>query len=145
VIGRGNTMRGDDGAGPRVVEALARRGLAGVETLAVHQLTPELAERIAGVDRVVFVDARLATRPDEACAWMPLEPARGGPSDGHVCTPGALLALAEWLFGRRPEARELTIPGLDMGFGESLSAPTDRECTAAVEQIASLLHEPPEG
>ena len=44
VIGIGNELRGDDGIGPRVVDAIPVR--AELETMTVHQLVPELADRI---------------------------------------------------------------------------------------------------
>jgi Ni,Fe-hydrogenase maturation factor len=40
VIGYGNTIRSDDGAGQAVAEALATHALPGVRTQTVHQLTP---------------------------------------------------------------------------------------------------------
>ena len=57
VIGYGNTLRSDDGAGQRVAEKIGQWELPGVGALAVHQLTPELAENIAQADAVIFVDA----------------------------------------------------------------------------------------
>ena len=33
VVGYGNTLRGDDGVGPRVAEAIGKRQLPGVRTL----------------------------------------------------------------------------------------------------------------
>ena len=43
VIGYGNTLRRDDGVGPKVVEALATENLPGVQPLVCPQLTPEIA------------------------------------------------------------------------------------------------------
>jgi hydrogenase maturation protease len=57
VIGYGNTLRGDDGVGPRVAEAVERLQLPGVRTLICQQLSPEHAEMISQAERVVFVDA----------------------------------------------------------------------------------------
>ena len=59
VIGVGNTLRGDDGAGIRVVEQI-RRSPDAPECLTVHQLTPELADTIRLHARVCFVDASIA-------------------------------------------------------------------------------------
>jgi hydrogenase maturation protease len=64
VIGYGNTLRGDDGAGPAVAQAIADRALPGVRSLAVPQLTPELAEIVAEANLVVFVDAALMAEDD---------------------------------------------------------------------------------
>jgi hypothetical protein len=47
VIGYGNTLRGDDGVGPRVAEAIEELNLPGVRTLVCQLLTPEFADPIA--------------------------------------------------------------------------------------------------
>ena len=57
VIVCGSTIRGDDGAGFRVADVVERKNLLGVNVIRVHQLTPELADDIAGAERTVIVDA----------------------------------------------------------------------------------------
>ncbi len=57
VIGYGNTLRGDDGVGPRVVEAIEKLNLPGVRTLVCQQLSPEYADPVSRAHTVVFVDA----------------------------------------------------------------------------------------
>ena len=57
VLGYGNTIRRDDGVGPKVADAIAALALAGVRTLACALLTPELADPISQVKAVIFVDA----------------------------------------------------------------------------------------
>jgi Ni,Fe-hydrogenase maturation factor len=57
IIGYGNTLRGDDGAGQRVAEMVSEWGLDEVRSLSVHQLTPELAEPISTAKLAIFVDA----------------------------------------------------------------------------------------
>ncbi|MCL4804536.1 MAG: hydrogenase maturation protease, partial [Anaerolineae bacterium] len=64
VIGYGNPLRGDDGVGWRVVEAL-EESLSASSLIAVHQLTPELAGTISEVGQVVFVDATAGNSPGE--------------------------------------------------------------------------------
>jgi hypothetical protein len=59
VIGYGNELRGDDGVGPAAARAVAAWNEPGVQGIATHQLTPELADAIAGAEEVVFVDARI--------------------------------------------------------------------------------------
>src|SRR5438128_1145642 len=114
VIGYGNELRRDDGVGPRLARAVAGEDWAGVMALAVHQLTPELADKIGTAEVVAFVDTTVdgaatgvTVRRVKPTAAMPL---------GHVSSPQALLALAEALSGRCPEAWLLTIPGHDFGF-----------------------------
>src|SRR5262245_30725916 len=55
VVGYGNELRGDDAVGPRVAQAVAAWDLPGVCGLAIHQLTPELAEILAAAARAIFV------------------------------------------------------------------------------------------
>ena len=57
VIGYGNTLRGDDGVGPRVAEAIHQLALPGVRALVCPMLTPELADPISRAHTVIFVDA----------------------------------------------------------------------------------------
>jgi hydrogenase maturation protease len=60
VIGYGNPLRGDGGAGFHVATEL-RRGRR--NAIPVPQLGPELVDEMAGAGRVVFVDADVATLP----------------------------------------------------------------------------------
>ena len=62
VIGFGNTLRCDDGVGPKAVLAVEELGLPGVRTLTCPQLTPELADPLSKVDSAVFVDAAVDHR-----------------------------------------------------------------------------------
>jgi hydrogenase maturation protease len=120
VIGCGNTLRSDDGVGWCIAEALDQRALPGLEVAAVHQLTPELAPRIAAAAAVVFVDAGLAApRP---LALQPLAPAPAGQPFSHQLTPQALLALGRQLYGRQPPAWQLLIPVQELAIGCTLSA-----------------------
>lgn len=71
VIGYGNALRGDDGAGPCAALRVGARREGGrwggaLRTLAVHQLLPELVDDIAGAGRVVFIDAYAADEANEA-------------------------------------------------------------------------------
>src|SRR5262245_33122909 len=89
VIGYGSELRGDDGIGPRVAEAVGARGWPGVRALALHQLTPELAEVLAGARVAVFVDAR-AGGGDGAIEVCRVGPAGAGCAMTHAGSPGVL-------------------------------------------------------
>jgi hydrogenase maturation protease len=140
VVGYGNDLRGDDGIGPRVAAQVEALGWPGVRALVVTQLTPELAEVLAGARLVVFVDACVGP------AREPVEVGRGGPPERraggsltHTGSPGALLALARELYGRAPETWWVTVAGEGFGLGEGLSESAERHCRAAVERIEALL------
>jgi hydrogenase maturation protease len=133
VIGYGNTLRGDDGVGPRVAEAVGCLRLPGVRTLICPLLTPELADQISRAEKVIFVDA--AVDAPNAVQWRRLEPNETSQLMAHAADPRTMLALARDVFGRVPEAWWLTIPAVDLGFREALSPEVQRSFTEAVEKI----------
>lgn len=149
VIGYGNTLRSDDGAGPFVARALEARVPAGTRILDAHQLTPEMAIDISVATRVVFVDAidvarglaRRESAPQESGPRVSrLEPEPGAdPLNPHASDPGSLLWLAKTLFGGAPEAWLVAIPGTEFGFGETLSPGTARASADAIAQVEALL------
>lgn len=108
VIGYGNRLRGDDGVGPAVAEALKMDGWAAI---ACHQLLPELAETISRYRRLVLVDACADAPPGEV-RWREVEssnPPGGMPIHGF--DPAALLAMAARLYGSAPRTSMATIGG----------------------------------
>ena len=137
VIGYGNTLRSDDGVGPRVAMAIASRELPGLTAIAVQQLTPELAEPLAAAEMAIFVDARRADQ-DEAVEVRLLEPGEPGRSTGHTSDPRTLLALARMIFGRSPGGWLVTVPAADFSLGEGLSATAERGAEDALERITAL-------
>src|SRR5579859_7249585 len=136
VIGYGNTLRSDDGVGPRVVEAVEELTLPGVHTVIRGLLTPELAEPISQARCVVFVDGAV-----DAPAQVQLRPLSPGASSqimAHAADPRTLLALARDVFGHAPEAWWLTIPAENMEIGEELSAKAKAGVVRAVEEIRKI-------
>ncbi len=133
VIGYGNTLRRDDGVGPRVAEAVATLALPGVSTLTFPLLTPELAEPVSRARVVIFVDAAVdAPREVQLRKLLPADSAR---VMGHAANPATLLALARDVFGHAPEAWWLTVPVKDLGVGEALSAMAQRGLVTAVTAV----------
>lgn len=135
VIGYGNTLRGDDGAGPWVVETIAAAGWPGVRCVTAHQLTPEMSEDVAVAGRVVFVDASVA---EETVAVRPVVGCRTG-QGGHCCTPSLLLFLAELLHGRCPEAWLVSVPARRLELGEGLAPQTQTAAEEALRVVARIL------
>ena len=136
VIGYGNTLRGDDGVGPRVAEAVEELRLPGVSTITCQQLSPEHADSISQAETVVFVDAAVDT-PNEV-QLRPLEPSDSSQLMAHAADPRTMLALARDVFGHAPKAWWLTIPAVTMEFSETLSPEAERGCAEAVEKIQTL-------
>jgi len=138
VIGYGNTLRSDDGVGPRVAEAVIELQLPGVRTLICQQLSPEHAEPISSAETVVFVDA--AMDAPKKVQLRPLEPGEATQLMAHAADPRTLLALARDVFGHTPRAWWLTIPVVHLGFGEVLSPEAQRGCDEALAQIRNLAN-----
>ncbi|MCK5828358.1 hydrogenase maturation protease [Candidatus Bipolaricaulota bacterium] len=134
VIGIGNELRGDDGIGPHVVDALPDR--PDLETMTVHQLVPELADRIRTARRVLFVDASLDG--DDVCLRQ-IEPSmhRGV---GHSCSPAALLGWTKFAYAEEPEAWLLSIPSSSFEFGNTLSERTESMIPEAIQRIEAWLN-----
>ncbi|HLZ26866.1 MAG TPA: hydrogenase maturation protease [Chloroflexota bacterium] len=138
VAGYGNVLRGDDGAGWRVAEAIAERWGERVCVLLGQQPTPEWAPVLAAADVAFLVDA---TR--EAGAGLSvrrLEPVMDGQLvDGHTFGPGHLLGLAAALYGHVPESYLLLLPGRNFDFGEVLSPGTARAAQRALRFLDGQL------
>ncbi len=137
VIGYGNEMRRDDAAGLIVARRVKALGLQRVRTLVRRQLTPDLAELVAQARAVVFVDASLIGQPGTADS-RPIGEAEMPQVFEHVMRPAALLAIAQALYGRRPEAWLVRVNVRDCGVGEGLSADAARGIAAAIKLILGI-------
>lgn len=131
VLGVGNRLRGDDGAGPFVLERLPPR--SGVELRELHQLLPELAEDLAGRDLVVFVDACANAATDVVCRPLAAAPRRAA-ATAHHADPQGLLDLALAVYGRAPAALLVAVAAAD--FDRSDLSPGTR---AAAERAALVV------
>jgi hydrogenase maturation protease len=136
VIGYGNTLRRDDGVGPRVADAIAALALPGVCALACPLLTPELADPVSRASVAIFVDA--AVDAPREVQLRTLAPAGTSQIMAHAASPATLLALARDVFGHAPAAWLLTIPAEDISIGEELSAFTRLGLEAALKEIKQL-------
>ena len=157
MIGLGNPLRGDDGVGWRLADAL------GEPHLALHQLTPDCAARLAACRRVLFIDAWVVDGNGAGDGWVVagtaggdagrdgngaerrakrgpmlrrLQPAPAAPGLSHHLEPTALLWLADRLYGCSPEAWQLLIPAAAMGHNDALSPALE----ALLPQARALLH-----
>jgi Ni,Fe-hydrogenase maturation factor len=161
VIGYGNDLRGDDAIGPLAARAVAAWDASGVCGLAVHQLTPELAEILATAELAIFVDALVSAPATASSASFSILPAcgEGEPGDvgeaavevlplapgatdsaiGHTADPRALLALAAALYGRCPPAWSISVPAQSFAFGAPLSPVAARGLATALQQVSNLI------
>jgi hydrogenase maturation protease len=137
VIGYGNELRGDDAVGPLVARMVGEQGWPGVETLAVQQLTPELAERLNQAEQVIFVDARVGE--GAGVWWEQLDGSGEAPRLGHTSDPGWLVELTDLVYGTRPAGWLLTIGARQLALGEVLSPQAREGAQAAVKQIEQMI------
>ena len=134
VFAIGNTLRGDDGVAHRVADLLDAR--PEVEVRRVAQLTPELAEEVAGAASVVFVDA------DPSAGEVRLERLAATPGRGpisHSMSAGELITLAERLYGFHGVAYLCHVPAQRFAAGEELTAVAEEGARAAAESVTELL------
>lgn len=139
IIGYGNALRGDDGAGCIAAELLRKRVRGpNVEVLSLQQLTPELMEPISRARQVTFIDASVVGKSG-GFDCIPLRPAPACSRFTHQVTPETLLAGAQSLYGRAPEATLYTIPGRSFEIGQELTPSVRRAVEALVEELAGVL------
>ena len=136
VIGYGNSLRSDDGAGPFVARQL------GAGAIAYHQLAPELAATISQAQRVIFVDAHAGV-PAGQIVIQPILPRVSAAI--HRFAPETLLAWSQQLYGRAPDAVLIGIGGESFAFGEGLSPAARRAARAALRVIRSSIGSPTTG
>ncbi|MDD2335850.1 MAG: hydrogenase maturation protease [Geobacteraceae bacterium] len=147
LVGYGNPLRRDDGAGPalaRMVEAWGGRN--DMRVMTPHQLVPELAEDLAeaGVAVVLFLDACVSDCDGGAMvAIRPVDGEARSPAFGHHFPPTDLLHYVKLLRGAPLPAWQLTIPGVDFGYGEGLSRYAGNNLALAMEKLQVFLRKIP--
>ncbi|MBP8976744.1 MAG: hydrogenase maturation protease [Bacteroidetes bacterium] len=137
VIGYGNTLRSDDGAGVRAAEIIAQR-MNDINVLCVHQLTPELAESLAEASLAFFLDAEVGSTTLTISTLTPQS--NDSNASPHSMNPQSLLAMSLALYGSAPKTTYLIgIPAYDLRFSETLSSETSKWIEPAVEKVISLI------
>ncbi len=139
VIGYGNTLRGDDGAGASAALRVQEE-IPDVDVLILHDLQPEVAESLTHRRLVIFLDAaagaeRLLCEPLEASSDVP-------PVESHLFSPAQLLVLCKTVYGTIPESVYLIgIPASDFSYREGLSPQTASLIDGAVALVRQLLND----
>lgn len=125
-------MRGDDGLGWHIAQRLTERtiGRAGgenggsnnLEVLALHQLTPELAEVISRSKFVFFIDASCNQEPGSLCCRVIKPNSNLSKATTHHLDPPGLLSFAQELYETYPDmVILLSVGGKMFGYMEGLS------------------------
>ena len=134
LIGYGNTLRGDDALGPVAIERL-RLLLPEAELISCHQLGPELAERMAACDLVLFIDATCDGEPGTVHMERLTADAEHSGSLTHHLHPATLLELAHALYGHAPQAMLITGVGSAFENGERIS----NQACKALDEICRIV------
>jgi hydrogenase maturation protease len=144
VIGYGNSLRGDDAIGRRVVERLSERRLPDVVSICVTQLVPELAAQVADALAVVFVDACLFEHGNVVVV-REIDDASCFHGASHEGSPRELLALAAMCYGRMPVAWIVAVPVASFELSDGLSTAASEQVALAVEAVERLIGQLREG
>jgi hydrogenase maturation protease len=149
IIGYGNPLRADDGVGWQAARRLAElRQDEFVETLALHQLTPELAEPISRADLVIFIDASHDGNPGSWKCERLVAGTTAGNSLAHHFTPASLLTYAQAIFQASPFALVISFSGASFAYREQLTPSVEKALPQVIqhvrEQIARLHSKPEE-
>ncbi|GCL41133.1 MULTISPECIES: hydrogenase maturation protease [Nostocales] len=138
IIGYGNELRSDDAIGQKVANIINSWHLSDVESLAVHQLTPELAANLANVNLAIFVDAMMSSESENVEVESIL-PTESNMMLGHIGDPRSLLSLTKYLYGYCPTAWLVTVPGVNFELGDCLSPIAEIGINIALNKIINII------
>jgi len=144
VIGYGSPIRGDDAIGPLAADALAAGPLPpGLVVLSRHVLTAELAESLAAVDRVIFLDADAQGQPGELRVQRLNPDATAVSTMAHFLDPRELLAWCETLYQRVPQAWMVSVAGQSFDYASyRLSPAAMAALPLMLGEVRRLLDQP---
>ena len=147
VIGCGNPVRGDDGAGVEVINRLAGRFAVDGKALRLIDAGTaglEVLYRMRGASRVIIVDACHSGSDAGAVFRLPAREAQTQASVGlglhalrwdHALYAGSQMFGAQFLDG----AEVFLIEAQNLELGLDLSAPVEAGVQRVVEEITALL------
>ncbi|HEU5001775.1 MAG TPA: hydrogenase maturation protease [Actinomycetota bacterium] len=139
VVGVGNRLRGDDGIGPAVIEALGRRCRGPhVRLVCCEGDVTELIEAWSGATSVIVIDAVQSGAPPGSLHLLPLTGigwTHRRPGSSHGLGIQEAVGLARQL-GRVPG--DLTLIGVEASQFE-LGAPLSQPAKTGVDQVVALL------
>lgn len=140
IIGIGNPLRGDDGAGVAVVMALqGDAAFAGATFVIAQQLMPEHAAMASEAAFLLIVDASVNCAAGEVCCRVLRACDVEGTLFGHHLTPEQLLRLTRAAFDRAPTMVVVSVGAAEFALGVGLSPAVTRGVTEAVHLARAQL------
>lgn len=137
VIGYGNTLRGDDGAGVRAA-VMASEQFPEIDVVTVQELHPEIAEKMTKDASVIFIDAALGTDQVQIARLHPSSAVEF--ENTHSFSPQALVNACQALYQTALlNTYLIQIPAFDISFSENLSAKTFEKSVECIDIVKNLL------
>ena len=141
VIGIGNVLRGDDGVGPALIQALAEESIPDIELIQAGSDALGLLEYLENRQRVWVVDAcQMGRRPGEMVIFDPSE-AELIMEKVQISLHGLGLAealkMADALKMLPPELKIIGIEPESIQFNGELSLPVQRALKKAIKLVRS--------
>lgn len=146
VIGIGNPLREDDGAGINVVERLMDRFGEGLNGMVAFQADISLAEKISRCNELIVVDAMIHDGEAGPFSLIDLKPngsfAPKGGFSSHISDWGTILTIAKEIFGGLPDKCTMVgVRGRSFGISERPSDACIRNSDAAFDFLSGYLTE----
>lgn len=142
VLGLGNVLRSDDGAGVHALRELERASLPGVSFVEAGTAILQAVAYVDGVERVLVLDAvRAGGVPGGMVEFDALDAARR-PAGGGVHSLGLREALEVGGLVRRPvEVRVLGIEPANLGYGLDLSPAVAAALPSLLDRARQIVAE----
>ncbi len=144
VIGYGSDIRGDDGFGIAVAQAVAEAQSSAI-VVKTNTLVPELVEKICIADGVIFIDASLTLACGQMqCAELKIDKEQQNlstrsSSSSHDCNPQTLMLLNHVLNKTQPPAWLFSVGGTDFDYSQNLSESVKACVEAVKDEIITLI------
>jgi len=139
IIGLGNILLGDEGAGVRVIERI-NEGCTlpeNITTMDAGTAGYKLLDYMGGVDRLILIDAVRGGKPPGTIYRLNYDDIKNQPNiklSGHQIDLPEVLALAEKL-GKLPELVLIGIEPMMIDYGMELS----KEVAGSIESVIDVV------
>lgn len=136
LLGIGNTLRSDDGAGAYVCAQLQQLQPGNVQIQIIQQLQTELAEELLHYDAVMIIDASVTAMD---VVIEKLKPEGAAVASSHHMSVSMMQALAQQLYGKYINFYTCSIPAQNFEMGETLSPFTKAYADKAVQMLQQWI------
>ena len=136
LLGIGNTLRSDDGAGTYVCNQLQQLLLNNVTIETIQQLQTEHTEEWLKYDAVVVIDASVAATEVRI---EKLEPGGNPVTSSHHINLSMMQALAQQLYNKQIQLYTCSIPAQNFEMGETLSPFAKTHADKAVQLLQQWI------